>query len=145
MSTSAHQSTGQATGSPAPRMRFLSLFVPDLDAAVAQYAAVFGVSPRDDSGQAPNPHPFAGLGPVTFDLGQVCLALYQCDGRTTHPGDVGIGVEVTNPSATTEAVRDAGGQVFFGPRPMPGDGRDLAVFVTPDRHFFEIVKGEGRA
>jgi hypothetical protein len=24
---------------------------------------------------------------------------------------------------------------------MPGDGRDLAVFVTPDRHFFEIVKG----
>jgi predicted enzyme related to lactoylglutathione lyase len=123
-------------------MRFLSLFVPDLDAAVERYAAVFGLAPREGPGVAPSPHPFAGRGPVVFDLGQVCLALYQCDGRTTHPGDVGIGVEVADPAATTEAVRGSGGQVFFGPRAVVRDGREMAIFVLPDRHFFEVVKGE---
>jgi len=129
--------------STTPRMRFLSLFVPNLAAAAERYAAVFGLAPREGPGDAPSPHPFAGGTPVVFDLGQVCLALYQCDGRTTHPGDVGIGVEVADPTSTTEAVRASGGQVFFGPRAAPGDGRDLAIFVLPDRHFFEIVKGPG--
>jgi predicted enzyme related to lactoylglutathione lyase len=135
------QSVGTSLG---PRMRFLSLFVPDLDTAVAQYTAVFGVEPREGPGAALSPHPFSGRGPVVFDLGQVCLALYQCDGRTTHPGDVGIGVEVEDPAVTTGAVRASGGQVFFGPRTVAGDGREMAIFVLPDQHFFEVVKGEGK-
>jgi len=142
---SINGSLGLSSG---PRMRFLSLFVPDLDAATQQYAAVFGVEPREGEGEgdregaALQPHPFSGRGPVVFDLGQVCLALYQCDGQTTHPGDVGIGVEVADPAVTTEAVRAAGGQVFFGPRVVAGDGRETAIFVLPDHHFFEIVKEE---
>ncbi len=122
-----------------PEMRFLSLFVPDLAAATQAYSAIFGIEPRPDAGQALDPHPFAGGAPVVFDLGSVCLALYQCDGRTTHPGDVGIGVQVSDPKATTDAVRQTGGQVFFGPRKAAPQGPDLAVFVTPGSHFFEIV------
>lgn len=124
---------------PAPQMRFLSLFVPDVAAAAARYTAIFGVEPQDGPGSAPSPHPFAAGAPVVFELGPVCLALYPSDGRTTHPGDVGIGVEVSDPAATTAAVREQGGQVFFGPRPVSGPGRDMAVFVLPERHFFEVV------
>jgi len=122
-----------------PQLRFLSIFVPDLTEAAERYAAFLGIEPRTGSGSAPSPHPFAAGEPVVFDLGEVCLALYQCDGRATHPGDVGIGVGVADAGAVASAAAAQGGQVFFGPRPLPGDGREMAVFVMPDRHFFELV------
>ena len=123
-----------------PCLRFLSLFVPDLAAATQRYEAVFGVSPQTDDRDAPSPHPYASSGPVVFDLGGVKLALYQCDGRTTHPGDVGIGLEVDGtPDGIAEQARQHRGQVFFGPQPRAGDGRRMAVFMLPDRHFFEVI------
>jgi hypothetical protein len=123
-----------------PTLRFLSLFVPDLADATRRYSELFGVEPRRVDTQAPHVHPFAAGGPVVFELGGVELALYQCDGRTTHPGDVGIGI--STPGSTEPLARRAGelgGRVFFGPKPLPGDGRDGAFFVLPDRHFFELL------
>jgi hypothetical protein len=125
---------------PKPRARFLSLFVPDLDAAVACYAAMLGVAPTTEGGAAPSPHPYAARGPVTFELGGTELALYQCDMRTTHPGDVGIGLVVDgSPDALAARATEGGGRVFFGPGPLPGDGRRGAFLMLPDRHFFELL------
>ncbi len=123
-----------------PTLRFLSLFVPDLAAATQRYQAVFGVAPTTDDGVAPSPHPCAAAGPVVFDLGGVKLALYQCDGRTTHPGDVGIGLHTDGPpGVTAKQAREHQGQVFFGPQELAGDGREMAIFMLPDRHFFEVI------
>jgi len=121
-------------------MRFVSLFVADLEAACQRYQAVLGVPPQADSARAPRPHPFAAAGPVVFDLGGTALALYQCDGRATHPGDVGIGLEPSGDlHSMAERAAQQGGKVFFGPRPLADDGRVMAVFVLPDRHFFELL------
>lgn len=123
----------------APSLRFLSLFVPDLAAAQRVYEQVLGVPPRSPSG-VPAPHPFAAAGPVVFDLGGVKLALYQCDMRTTHPGDVGIGLWVDgSPTDVARRATSQGGRAF-APEPLPaGDGQQMAVFVLPDRHFFEVL------
>ena len=77
-----------------PQLKFLSLFVPDLAEVAQRYEAVFGITPSEDPGVAPQTHPFAAAGPVVFDLGNVALALYECDQRSTHPGDVGIDNQV---------------------------------------------------
>ena len=123
-----------------PRLQFLSLFVRDLDVAAKRYEAILGVTPCTADHDAPAPHPFAAGGPVVFDLGTCKLALYQCDLRGTHPGDVGIGVDVGD-DIVGMAKRAAanGAQVFHGPKPLAGATRDIAVFMVPDRHFFEIV------
>ncbi|MBI4702378.1 MAG: hypothetical protein HY744_14750 [Deltaproteobacteria bacterium] len=123
-----------------PRIRFLSLFVPDLESAARRYEAVFGVRRRPGADGAPRDHPYAAAGPVVLDLGPVELALYQCDGRTTHPGDVGIGVELDGPPAALgRRAAEQGGRVFFGPAARGADGRELCVLVLPERHFFEVV------
>jgi len=125
---------------PPPRLRFLSLFVPDLEDAAARYAAVLGIEPSEPPRSALRPHPFAARGPVVFDLGGIELALYQADLRTTHPGDVGIGLEVDGePDALAQRATESGGRVFYGPRPLPADGRRAAALVLPDRHFLEVV------
>lgn len=122
---------------PTPSLRFLSLFVDDLQRARQRYAAVFGVEPLADEqvdAAVPRQHPYSPAPPVVFDLGGVALALYQVDGRVTHLGDVGIGVVVDEPAAElAQRVQQEGGQVMQ----RPGD--PLLVFVLPDRHFFEVV------
>ena len=121
-------------------IRFLSLFVPDLDAAATRYEAVLGIAPQANSAEAPRPHPFALRGPIVFQLGAVALALYECDGRTTHPGDVGIGlVAEAGPEELAKRATANGGRVFYGPRVLPEDGRACAAFMLPDRHFFETL------
>ena len=117
-----------------PTIRFLSLFVPDLAEARERYAAIFGREPVEGDEVCPRPHPFAAAGPVVFELGTVRIALYQCDQRTTHAGDVGIGImDAEGPEATARRARKAGARVFAGP------AGEMAVFMTPDRHFFEVV------
>ena len=140
----------------ATQVRFLSLFVSDLEDAARRYEAFLGIAPSKpgapDAGPAPNgsaleasarplaPHPFAAAGPVVFDLGAVALALYQADGRTTREGDLGIGVETDEPAAAlAKRARAQGGQPFHGPAPLPGGEKNLVILMTPDRHFFEIV------
>jgi catechol 2,3-dioxygenase-like lactoylglutathione lyase family enzyme len=122
-----------------PRLRFLSLFVDDLQRARQRYAAIFGVEPLADEqvdAAVPRPHPFSPAPPVVFDLGGVALALYQIDGRITHMGDVGIGVVTDEPSAElARRVQQEHGQVMQRP------GEPLLVFALPDRHFFEVVPG----
>ena len=124
-----------------PELRFLSLFVPDLEAAKKRYEEVLGVSALEADGTSPDPHPFSPATPVLFDLGGVKLALYEANpDRGTHPGDVGIGVMVQgSPAALAGRASAQGGKVFYGPKRVPGDGRELAVFVLPDRHFFEVL------
>jgi len=102
-------------------LRFLSLFVSDLGEATGTYQALLGVSRVMAPRRRQRPHPFAARGPVVFQLGDVALALYQCDGRTTHPGDVGFGIETAVDEAAAR-VREHGGQVFWGPRSL--DGQD---------------------
>lgn len=127
-----------------PQLRFLSLFVSDLAEAAQLYAAVLGVPPSEDAGAAPQNHPFATAGPVVFQLGNVALALYQCDLRATHPGDVGIGLVVDqSPGAMAERAGAQQGQVFFGPGATADGNREMAIFMLPDRHFFEVVGSEG--
>ncbi|MBN2196104.1 MAG: hypothetical protein JW751_25025, partial [Polyangiaceae bacterium] len=125
--------------SPVPVLRFISLFVPSLAEAVPRYQALLGVPPSDGSDAAPKHHPFAAQGPVVFRLGEVALALYECDGRTTHPGDVGFGLE-TPVGAAAVRIREQGGRVFWGPRAVDGREQRMAVGMLPDRHFFEIVE-----
>ena len=123
-----------------PTLRFLSLFVPNLDEARQRYAAIFGIDPVEGDADALARHPFAKRPPVVFDLGTCKLALYECDMRTTHPGDVGIGIDVGDDlAATAKRASAQQGKVFHGPKPIAGDARDLAVFMLPDRHFFEVV------
>jgi len=124
-------------------LEFISLFVPSLEEAVPRYAALLGTPPTDRSTSALSPHPFAAKGPVVFDLGGVTLALYECDGRTTHPGDVGLGI-VTAVDPAAACIRGQGGIVFWGPKPVTPGGRAVAIGVLPDRHFFELTEPERR-
>ena len=143
MTESKQSSSTGGASQPSPTVRFLSLFVPDLERAARFYEEVFGLRPASAT-QALSRHPYAAAGPVVFDLGGVELALYQCDQRTTHPGDVGIGIEAGGSTAEiARRVAPVGGRVFFGPQPLGEGHRELAVFVLPDRHFFEVV-GDGR-
>lgn len=125
-----------------PRLRFISLFVSDLAQAVTNYQSLLKAAPTDDSEAAPAPHPFATKGPVVFRMGDVALALYQCDDHTTHPGDVGFGLETAVDEAALR-LREQGGQVFWGPSAVSESGRRLAIGMLPDRHFFEIVEPTG--
>lgn len=120
-----------------PQLRFLSLFVPDLDDAARRYEAILGVPPKAPA-SAPARHPFSPRAPVVFDLGGVEIALYQADGTTTHAGDVGIGLVAGEPAAVAQRASQAGARAFPGLRAL-ADGRQIGVFVTPDRHFFEVV------
>jgi hypothetical protein len=120
-------------------LEFISLFVPSLEDAVPRYTALLGMQPTNRSTVAPSPHPFAAKGPVAFELGDVTLALYECDGRTTHPGDVGFGI-VAGVERSVACVRQQGGQIFWGPKPVSPGGRTMAVGVLPDRHFFELTE-----
>lgn len=123
-----------------PVLRFLSLFVPDLDDASRRYQAIFGVEPLEGDPDVPARHPFAKRGPVVFDLQTCKLALYECDMRATHPGDVGIGLDVDEDvQGTSDRAAANQGNVFFGPKPLPDDPRSMTVFMLPDRHFFEVV------
>jgi hypothetical protein len=127
---------------PKASLRFVSLFVPDLEEATRTYTALLGTQPTAGPSPAPAKHPFAAAGPVVFELGSVALALYQVDGKTTHPGDVGFGIE-TDVGGAAAVIRERGGMVFWGPEALPGEGRRMAVGVTRDRHFFEMVEGSG--
>jgi catechol 2,3-dioxygenase-like lactoylglutathione lyase family enzyme len=124
-----------------PELKFLSLFVPDVDEAARRYEKVLGVAPLQEDRTAPHPHPFAGSAPVVFELGSVKIALYEANApRGTHPGDVGIGLFVEGSAAdTAQRAAASGGRLLYGPKRAPGDGREIAVFVLPDRHFFELV------
>ncbi len=125
---------------PKASLRVVSLFVPDLEEARRTYEALLGVPPTEGSSAAPAKHPFAAAGPVVFELAGVALALYQVDGKTTHPGDVGLGIEIDVGEAAA-VIREHGGLVFWGPEARGEDGRKMAVGVTRDRHFFEMVEG----
>ena len=125
-----------------PNISFISLFVPNLAETALRYASLLEVSPSDDSHAAPAPHPFATKGPVVFRLGAVSLALYECDGRITHPGDVGIGLECAV-AQTVDRLASLAGTVIWGPTPIGETERKLAVGMMPDRHFFELVGTEG--
>ncbi|MBI2394616.1 MAG: hypothetical protein HYV09_33915 [Deltaproteobacteria bacterium] len=98
----------------------------------------------DTPAHAPATHPFAASGPVVFGLaGGFELALYQCHpSRGTHAGDVGIGLDVGDVGDVEDVAaraRASSFQVFFGPAGIDRDGRAMAVAMSPDRHFFELV------
>ncbi len=114
-----------------PKIRFLSLFVPDLDRFRSMYAELFGVEPEPAAPPIVEDHPYSPQPPVVFDLGGVKLALYQADGRVTHAGDVGIGLVTDAPAELERRARKHGGQVM-------GAGT-LRIIAMPDRHFFELV------
>ena len=127
---------------PKASLRFVSLFVPDLAEAARTYEALLGTPPARGPSPAPANHPFAAAGPVVFELENVALALYQTDGKTTHAGDVGFGIE-TDVGEAAAVIREHGGIVFWGPEARGVDGRTMAIGVTRDRHFFEVVDGSG--
>ncbi len=125
-------------------LRFISLFVPNLADAVGRYQALLRVAPSAESGAAPAPHPFGVKGPVVFQLGEVAIALYECDGQTTHPGDVGLGIECPLDEAAS-LLREQGGSVFWGPASLGESEQRMAVGVLPDQHFFEMVEPKSPA
>jgi len=123
-----------------PQLRFLSLFVDDLESARKTYAEVFGLQPLKNDDVAPLHHPYSPAPPVVFDLGGTRLALYQVDGCVTHPGDVGLGVfSDEEVGAMAARVTHAGGQVLGAPDGAPASD-PLLVFALPGRHFFEVKK-----
>ena len=119
-------------------IRFISLFVPNLDAAATHYGELLQMSPSIGPSAVPKPHPFAARGPVVFELGDVALALYECDNQTTHPGDVGLGLEC-EVAVYAPRINAQGGHVFWGPRQVSNEARALAIGMMPDRHFFELI------
>ena len=122
----------------APQVRFLSLFVHDLDAETARLSRVLGAEPRSQTTAAPNPHPYSPAAPRVFDLGGVELALYQCDGETTHAGDIAIGLAASEgPTALAGRAAAAGGSLLLRGGASAADA--LAIFMLPTRHFFEVV------
>lgn len=121
-----------------PELSFLSLFVPDLAQASRDYQKVLGIEPAASSGTAIAEHPFADGPPVVFILGSVALALYQSDGKTTHPGDVGIGLNF-EPAGFSERAATVRGTTLWGPKKLAGEQRRMCVTMLPDRHFFEVV------
>ncbi len=125
----------------APAIRFLCLFVSDMPTVAEHYRIIFGVIPSklDEHSVAPCPHPFSSAGPIVFQLGDVELSIYQADGRVTHPGDVGIGVLTDEPEAIAARAKSNGAKVFFGPATIADEDRQMAVFMQPDRHFFELL------
>lgn len=123
-----------------PRLRFVSLFVADLAQARARYERMVGPASPTIPPDVPNPHPFAAAGPLVFVLGDVALALYQADGRVTHPGDLAVGLQATEPVADLVGRARAGGARAL--RMPPGAG-DMAAFMTSDRHFFEVMASGG--
>jgi hypothetical protein len=62
---------------PKASLRFVSLFVPDLEEAARTYTALLGMQPAAGPSPAPAPHPFAAAGPVVLERGGVALALYR--------------------------------------------------------------------
>lgn len=146
-----------------PTVRFLSLFVDDLADATTRLSALLGCAPRPPEArrEAPTPHPFAGDGPVVFDLGTIEIALYRAvAARGTHAGDVGIGVETgVSAGALTARLAAAGARPLAGATPLEGEedgavggedghgqgegeervGREMRVAMTRDRHFFELL------
>jgi len=127
-----------------PTLRFLSLFVPDIEAAAQQYRAALGVTPMAAPRWAPARHPFSPDPPVVFDLGGVELALYRVDANITQAGDVGIGVESGQTSQMLRRVVDVGGQALLDSATATATTpATMSVFVMPDRHFFEVVPGGG--
>ncbi len=122
-----------------PRLRFISLFVPNLAKAIDRYQTMLQIAPSSNSGAAPAPHPFSAKGPAVFQLGDVAMALYECDGRTTHPGDVGFGLE-TDLDEAVSRLREQGGNILWGPTPISEGKQRLTIGMLPDRHFFEIVE-----
>ncbi len=122
-----------------PRLRFISLFVPNLEAAASIYATLLQVEPSECVPGVPTAHPFSAHPPVVFVLGEVALALYQCDGRTTHAGDVGLGLELC-PKEFSERAKGVGGRTFWGPKRLPNSEAEMCVTLLPDRHFFEVVE-----
>ena len=114
-------------------IEFLSLFVKDIEESKRIYSHIFGAShlTEEDYENYVKCHPFAGnLPPAVFSLGTIKLALYQANGRTTHPGDLGIGLVLEdNVEEFLERVRTSGGTLFFGPKQIHGQEKKLAVFV----------------
>ncbi len=104
-------------------LRFVSLFVPDIEEARRTYEALLGMEPAAGPSPAPAKHPFAAAGPVVFELGNVALALYQVDRKTTHAGDVGFGID----DEAAALIGESGGMVFWGPGTVGADGRGMAV------------------
>ncbi len=124
-----------------PNLAFISLFVPDLAQSVAHYRHFLACEPVTEH-PAPAKHPFAASAPVVFALGTTYLALYQADQRVSHPGDVGLGLQLPHGADIATAAQravDCGGRCFYGPKVLADDPRELAVAVLPDRHFFEIL------
>ncbi len=125
-----------------PTLRFISLFVPELEATAARYAAILRVQPVRDDPDVPRDHPYAAGPPVVFPMGQVKLALYPCDGRITHPGDVALGLHSDDLLGTMGEARRVGAKLFPR-RASPDADRELGVFVLPDKHFFEVLGPSG--
>ena len=119
------------------KLKFISLFVPDLQAATEYYKRIFGARECPDP-VAPSPHPFASGGPVELDFGSIRIALYQCDMQTTHPGDTGLGMVSDNPEQLLSRAAEHGGNIFYGPAEQ-ADSSSMAIFMLPDHHFFEIM------
>jgi hypothetical protein len=53
---------------------------------------------------------------------------------------VGFGIE-TDVGEAAAVIREQGGIVFWGPEVRGADGRRMAIGVTRDRHFFELLEG----
>ena len=124
-------------------IKFLSLFVHNINEARIIYTNIFG-PPDTSAGPVQDfvkHHPFAGpAAPVVFQSGSLKLVLYQADGRITHPGDTGIGLVLDSSGEEfLQRVRQNKGRVFFDQNRLMGQDQRLAVFILPDRHFFEVL------
>jgi predicted enzyme related to lactoylglutathione lyase len=94
---------------------------PDLDKSNAFYSGLFGW----DAQQVPDPE--AGGYTMYFRDGKMVGAAGPTFGPDQHPAWATY-IHSEDADATTQAVKDAGGQVLMGPMDVMGQGR-MAVFM----------------
>ena len=118
----------------------VGLAVADADRSAAFYGAAFGMV---ESKRFDLPHM---LEVIVGTPGGTHLALmqYKRDGVPARDGEaIKLVFDVDDAAATVEAVRRAGGSLFYGPEAVPqlAAGAVLALVVDPDGYLLELVQG----
>jgi uncharacterized protein len=116
---------------------WVDLATTDVDGAKTFYGELLGVEaeaapgdPEETGGYGflmRNGKMLAGIGPVQSDEGHSAWSSY---------------IKVEDADATAAEVKEAGGEVFFGPADLPNDSGRVAMLRDPEGAFIGIIQQE---
>ncbi|OQM77311.1 VOC family protein [Manganibacter manganicus] len=115
------------------------LMTTDIDAASDFYAAVVGWKPQDFAGSPGMPR-YIVVNAGERGVGGIMGMLEQA-GPATPPAWTGY-IKAQDTDAATKAVKDAGGEICWGPDDIPGVGR-FSVVADPQGAVFKLLHPDG--